>query len=178
MKSASVRILTGFRGLSKTIWAGWLRGTLGFFVHVPGLLLLLVGLYYVLRILNNLREDTTTITNVAFGVLATLSALSFSCARTIQGPEEDKDGFTFAGERFLHAGIMMLVASFLKYAALSAVNEETTAAGIGEFAVRVVGFLVALLFLYALTSGHSGYLVVNRLLWKRLPRHPKWDDIA
>jgi hypothetical protein len=45
------------------------------------ILLWLIGFYYTVRLFADMSQDTTTITNTAFGILAGLSALSLSAAR-------------------------------------------------------------------------------------------------
>ena len=156
------------------------------FIHLPGILLMLVGTYFTFEILSKLSEDTTVITNFSFGISATISALSFSCARSIEGASEDKSRFAYAGERFLHAAIMLLTASALKYATILSGLIEAPSVFTDDFVFRehfvagaatsFVGIIVGVLFFWAFSSAHGGFIVLNRLLWRRLNRYPDWDN--
>ncbi len=178
-----MKFASTLRRAFRSVWNRHLKAIYFSFAHVPVFLFFLVGLYYNYRLLSRLTEDTTTITNLAFGVAATLSALSFSCARAIEGPQEAKDRFAYAGERFLHACLMVLTASALKYASvLLGVHQPAEVSQLGWrhalslFGHGVAGVLVGVLFFYALTSAHGGMIVLNRLLWQRLTRYPDWDN--
>lgn len=166
--------LEQLRAAVRRAWHGWARGVYLSFVHVPVFLFGLIGLYYTYWVFARLNQDTTTITNVAFGFGATLSALSFSCSRAIEGPTDDKDRFAYAGERFLHSAQMVLTASVLKYASvLLGVHEvESERPSFALAGHSIAGILVGVLFFYAFTSAHGGMIVLNRLLWRRLNRYP------
>ena len=147
------------------------------------ILVFLVGLYFNWQLFTGLLEDTTVITNIAFGILATFAALCFSGARAINDSAEDKDKFTFAGERFLHSAVLVVIASLLKYGSI-----ELGIAGKGDspkideihwtiiFLSSIPGVIVGVLFFWALNSAHGGLVVLNRLLWKRHHRFKDWDD--
>jgi hypothetical protein len=148
------------------------------FMRLPVLLVLLCGLYWTYVLFGNLKEDTTPITNAAFAAIATLAALAFSCSRAVTDPHESHesaDRFEYAGERFLHGAVLVLVASVLKYTyARGATDWRLDDVGVLKTAI---GLLVGLLFLWALLSVHGGLIVLNRLLWSRLTRYPDWDDV-
>lgn len=125
----------------------------------------------------NYREDTTNITNAAFAIMATLSALSFSFARVVE-TEELKDRLMFAGERLLHGAILVLVASLLKYFVLAFLklsfisklpSAETTVS-------LTIGMLIALIFCNGILFAHTGLRILNDLLLLRFTRHEDWDD--
>jgi hypothetical protein len=175
-----------FRTIDRTIRkVSELATTTTYFVFsqlVVGLVLV-VGWYFSWKLFMRPLDDTSTVTNVAFGISATLAALCFSCARAIREPEEDIDRFTFAGERFLHAGILLISASVLKYSSL----EFGIAAWMNDAGVpsatwwqtalkSIPGIVVGVLFLWAVISAHGGLVIVNRLLWKRHHRYPDWDS--
>lgn len=163
----------------KKSWAGWADIAYFLCVRVPILLLLFIGLYWTIFLFSNLKEDTTIITNAAFAITATLAALSFSCARAITDSEKISDEVTYSGERFFHSAIILLTASLLKYSYLSAQSSEfVNTSGIAwAILSSVIGFIVGVLFFWALSSAHGGLLVLNKLLWKRFSRHPKWDSL-
>jgi len=163
----------------KNIWGGWVNITYFLFARVSILLLLIIGFYWTVVVFANLQEDTTSITNTAFAITATLTALSFSCARAITGSTEVSDQFTYSGERFFHGALILLSASLLKYAYLSAQSSEfvNTSGVAWNILSSVIGVMVGVLFFWALSSAHGGLLVLNNLLWTRYSRHPKWDDL-
>jgi len=110
--------------------------------------------------------------------------LVFSCSRAIDGPPEHKDRFAFAGERFLHAALLLLTASVLKYVMLqvdaqSAASPVAGGSLLSPFAVFrfFLGSLVGVLFLFALNAAHTGLRISNQLLWARISRQKDWDDI-
>lgn len=163
----------------KKIWTGWADIAYFLCVCVPVLILYFVGLYWIIFLFANLEEDTTLITNTAFAISATLAALSFSCAKTITDSEEISNEISYSGERFFHSAIILLTASLLKYSYLSAKSYELiNKSAIAWSALSiVVVFIVGSLFFWALISAHGGLLVLNKLLWKRFGRHPKWDNL-
>lgn len=79
----------------------------------PVVLVGLMGFVYACILVLRFKEDTSSITNAAFAIMATLAALSFSFARATE--DELRDRITFAGERFLHGAVNVLVVSILKY---------------------------------------------------------------
>jgi len=154
-----------------------------FFSKVVILIVFFVGLYFTSKLFIGLFQDTTTITNIAFGIIATLSALCFSCSRAILNSHEDKDKFTFAGERFFHVAVLLIIASILKYGSI-ALGIVKTGDGhsfdVVHVAISVLsaipGFVVGILFFWALISAHGGLVVLNRLLWNRHNRFKDWND--
>ena len=87
------------------------------FRRLPVFLSLFVGYAYTAIILNDLKQDTTSITNAGFAILATLATLSFGCARAVEDAAGDR--FAYAGERCFHAALMVIMASLLKYVAIA-----------------------------------------------------------
>jgi len=142
-------------------------------------LLAIVGCYYVIEIFANLSQDTTSITNIAFGITASLSTISFSCARTLQKPEDHKDRFAYAGERFFHASVMLITASILKYAALSlgSLSGRGYILGFLTGVYVAIGFIVGMLFMVAFCNAYLGFRILNDLLWCRAYRSKEYDYI-
>ena len=139
----------------------------------------LVGTQYVVLVLLDTRRDTTTITNAAFGITAVLASLSFSCARALQDGDKDRDRFTYAGERFLHACIFLIVASLLKYTTVRLQQTGFSQAHVTTTRLLVlpVGIFVAALFLNALFSAHTGLRVCGDLLLVRLDRYEDYNTL-
>ncbi len=161
----------------RKLWASW--ATAVYFLVVRGsvLLVLIVGWYYTYTLFQNLSKDTTPITNAAFAIVASLSALSFSCARSLEGPPDIKDRYAYGGECFFHAGVNLLIASILKYALTSL--QGTKVVSTNSFLLfllnTTIGVIVGLLFFWALMASHTGLRVLNSLLWQRFRRHKDWD---
>lgn len=152
---------------------------LGFLLlRFPELLALLVAYGYALVILNNLREDTTGISNVAFGVMATLAALSFGLHASLHSSEKIKDKVLFAGERFFHGALLVLIASLIKYGVLeltNTVSESFPSNPIMLIIEIMIGFFAGFLFLQAVLIAHSGIKTLNKLLINRMTRDKHWD---
>lgn len=140
-------------------------------------LLLLVGLLstlgvaavFVYHLAANIRSDTTAITNGAFIFCGTLSALCFAWTQALLPEEKDRQRVLFAGERLLHASVFLVIASILKYAALTMANYEmvdfaqTVSRALGD----IFGVLAAPLFLFAIGNAFVGIFTVYRILWPR-----------
>lgn len=167
------------RAKCKAIWGGWLKALYFLFTRISGVLVLMFGLYWTFVVFLRVDEDTTVISNTAFAISATLAALCFSCARSITDSDEASDRFAYAGERFMHSAVMLLSASILKYAYLSAeLSGLADPSGLAwTVLTRIMGIIAGVLFLWAISSAHGGFLVINKLLWGRFNRYPDWDDI-
>ncbi len=166
----------------KRAYDAYLRFTLAYFSRGPVLLFYLFGLYYTWRVLADFNEDTTIITNVAFGMAAAFSGLCFGWASSLKDSSEDKKRVGYCGERFLHAALLLVLASIIKYAVVAmgpaTYNDIATLSDIGwrHCSTILFGVLVALLFFWALTFAHTGVIFVNRILWKRINVYSDWDS--
>lgn len=149
-----------------------------FVYKVPVVLVGFLGYLYAIILIFRFKEDTTGITNAAFAVMATLSALSFSFARVIE-TDARRDRVMFAGERLLHGAILVLVASLLKYLLFLLYSSATfTFAGWPEHVTTyTVGMLTAIVFGNGIMFAHTGLRVLNDLLLKRFTRREDWDDM-
>lgn len=140
----------------------------------------LVGVVYVTWVLQGYKTDTTHITNVAFGITAVLASLCFSCSRALSAEDKDRDRFTYAGERFMHASILLITASVLKYALLTLQSTRFGQTHIitTQFFVFPFGLSGGVLFLFALINAHTGLKVCGDLLWPRLTRYDDHNKLA
>ncbi len=122
--------------------------------------------------------ETTIITNAAFAILATLAALSFSCSRALLDSNEDKDRFSYAGERFFHSSLLLISASLIKYLVLSLLSNELFVKE--SLSYRILSMTsrvyIATIFFWSVTSASGALIVINKLLWKRLNKYPDWDN--
>lgn len=142
-------------------------------------LLFLVGIWLSARVFVGWSEDSTRYTNSLFGIAAVLGALSFSWARCIQ-EEKEKDRLTYAGERFFHAAVLLIMASVLKYATKEAISEDAVErlGWFPAFLFLSITPFVGLLFFYAVVAAHSGLVVLNRMMWERHWRRPEAEQWA
>jgi predicted membrane channel-forming protein YqfA (hemolysin III family) len=143
-------------------------------------LVLIVGAIFVILVLQGYKDDTTRITNAAFGITAILASLCFSCSRALRDEDKDRDRFTYAGERFMHASILLITASVLKYALLKFQSTQFGQAHITTTGILALplGVSVTVLFMHALLNSHTGLKICGDLLWPRLSRYDDYDKIA
>jgi hypothetical protein len=127
---------------------------------------------YVYHLAANIRSDTTPITNAAFLITGTLSAISFAWAQALLPEDKDRDRVLFAGERLLHGAVFLIIASILKYAALTLATYEMPdiAHSLSQTLGDVFGVLAAPLFLFAIGNAFAGVLIMYRILWPRASR--------
>jgi hypothetical protein len=132
-----------------------------------------VTVVFVYHIASNVRSDTTSITNGAFIFCGTLSALCFAWAQALLPEEKDRQGVIFSGERLLHASVFLVIASILKYAALTMATYEMAdfARAVARIVGDIFGVLAAPLFLFAIGNAFAGILTVYRILWPRTSPH-------
>lgn len=134
----------------------------------------LVGSYYAWFIYSKFDEDTTKVTNLGFGIVATLSALCFSAARAIE--DEDRRKFRFAGERFLHASTLLILGSVVKYSSLSistyVVDKLNMLVEVAALIQTIASLVVLFMFTLAIRFIAHALNVISECLIKRDER---WD---
>ena len=89
-------------------------------VILPNFLFTLVGLSIVIYGFRNITEDTTSLTNYGFAILAGLASVCFSWTRGLDVKKEPLmiERISKAGEGSLHCAIIFLLASSLKYSTI------------------------------------------------------------
>lgn len=124
---------------------------------------------FVYHLAANVRSDTTSITNGAFIFCGTLSAICFAWAQALLPEEKDRQAVIFSGERLLHASVFLVIASILKYAALTMASYEMVdfARAVSRIVGDIFGILAAPLFLFAIGNAFAGIFTVYRILWPR-----------
>lgn len=149
-----------------------------FVYKAPVVLIGFVGYCYAMILIVNYEKDTTNITNVAFVIMATLSALAFTFAQAMD-QADIKDRLVFSGERLLHGALLVLIGSILKYFIVAFVNYQLISKY--EYLVIVtkftIGMLVGIIFTNGVLFAHTGLRILNDLLLLRFTRHKYWDDI-
>lgn len=147
------------------------------YIRLLPLIIYLIGLYYTFVIIADFSKDTTSITNTAFGICASLAAISFSCSRSLTDSAEDKDRFSYAGERLFHASVLLISTSLVRYLFLSILESNYFQEGSLELGVlkSFSGIYIFTIFFWAVTSSVGALIVINKLLWKRFNKYPDWD---
>jgi hypothetical protein len=142
--------------------------------------LLFIGISFGSLTINDLKADTTTISNAAFAFMLSLSAATFSFARNIEDNPTLRDRCNYAAERLLHAALLLVSCSALKYAWqwMGGVHSPYASNPFVGYVGSVIGIVVGVTFLYSLGSGHAGFTRLNEILWQRYARHPDWDAIV
>jgi len=150
-----------------------------FFRKAPVAIAGVLGWAYAFFVAVRFKEDTTPITNAASAVMVALASLSFTFARVIK-TDALRDRVTFAGERFLHGAILVLVASILRYFVFHLY--EVPFVGfllVGLPIVKLVvsasfGVFGGALLLQGVVFAHGGLRILNDLLWSRMDQHKDW----
>jgi hypothetical protein len=138
-----------------------------FFTVLPFLL--------IMQFFLNPKNDTTTITNIGFALLAGLASISFSYSKTIE-PTEVKTikSVVYAGKQAFLSSLMFLMASAFKYAHLYFEGEKTASAF--SNIIRAIPFWVSsILFLMALNFLTFSVLRIAMVLRQRLQNEPPLD---
>lgn len=91
-----------------------------FLIFIPNFFFTVLGISIVFYNFQNIKEDTTSLTNYGFAILAGISSLCFSWAR---GLNKDEDAqilkkVTICGESFFHSAIIFLLLSAIKYSTI------------------------------------------------------------
>lgn len=136
-------------GLVELVWSKWI-------MLIINLLFLYGPFVYIQIAINDPSQDTTPFTNIAFAILAGISAVSFSWARAIE--QDDKRlvrSIVYSGEVSFQAAIFFIMASAFKYVHLKTFPNETASpfiyfrlvmlwASVILFCIAVLNFSIAL----------------------------------
>lgn len=146
-----------------------------FTFRLPLILVALIGMAGGVAIMARLNQSLE-LSNASLVIVATLSALHFSAARAVRN-EKVSDGFTFAGERLLHAVLYLVICSAIlfggRYFALVPYIGDIW--WLARIIAVFVGYAAGLAYLAALLDVHSALRISYRILWGRLSRYPGWD---
>ncbi len=147
------------------------------FYRTPELLVLLVFIYFAYYVLVDLNRDTLLLTNSAFAICATLASISFSFSRAITEDNALSDRINFAGERFLHCALFLIIASVIKWATqiIFLSNSFTNVSWFYISINSVLRILIGILFSQAAMFLHTAIKTLNPILLRRLNRAKDWD---
>jgi hypothetical protein len=140
-------------------------------VHVG----VVAGLYFAIEFAFVHDANPTGLANAACAITATLAALSFAYARSLDGRPDLQEQSVAGGERLLRGAILMILASLLQYAHIYAQApgeqaELRLTAALGWVRAAVVGALhpaAVVLFLLADYSICLGLRAVVDVLLRR-----------
>ena len=150
-----------------------------FIFYLPIVVAFFIGIFYALIVLYNINEDTTHISNAAFGILAVFSGLCFGLARNLNEYDSARDRILYAGEKFFIAAMYMIIASIIKYATIKLllVDVDNFLSIILDIISRITKLIYILLFYMALLDAHTALTILNKELRKRYYRYDDWDKL-
>jgi hypothetical protein len=146
-------------------WSARLSRTIG------SLLLLLCAVNYTTSLLSRDLAEVVSVSLSAIGILAALSAISFSFSPCINEPE-DRNRANYSGEKFLHSCLMIIQTLFAKYV-FSGVTSLDLVKRTGWLLLlsgAVFTILVLAFSAFAVLAAHWGFDELNKLLWDRYER--------
>ncbi len=142
-----------------------------FIVTLPNYFFGGLGVAIIIAEFKDFKKDTTGLTNYGFAILAGISSLCFSWLKTLDANKEPKmiKEISIAGEGSLHAAIIFLLSSALKYGSFH-LNSVIPV----DWKIFNRTFGVALLITYTISFTLGFYLVIevvsklNKILYLRL----------
>ena len=148
-----------------------------FLYRGPEFVVLGVFVYFSYYVLVDLKRDTLLLTNAVFAICATLSSISFSFSRAITEDRTLSDRINFAGERFLHCALFLIIASVIKWAAQTLLSTELVETPLLYTIVRwiLILFMTQLFFQTAIFL-HAAIKTLNPILLDRMNRVKDWDS--
>ena len=132
------------------------------------------GLVYIQKLIIAPIEMVTPIALTAIATIAALSALCFSFVQSISD-EHDKNSGLYAGEKFLHSTLLIILTLFLKYAS----DQALSFASIYSITwLKIIISIISGLLLigiggYAVTMAALGFHDLNKTLWSRYEKLAK-----
>lgn len=139
-----------------------------FIVYIPNFIILAFGIALLGNKFSNMSEDTTNFTNIGFAILSGLSILCFTWASTFDKDEIRREKIRNFGENSLHAAVLFLIASTVKYISLN-----HSIFGLNLFLdIKIINsFISSLLFFLIIAALYKTTYVlfnINRMLYERI----------
>jgi hypothetical protein len=132
------------------------------------------GLFYIQKLIIDPIEKVTPIAITAIATIATLSALCFSFVQSISD-EHDKNSGLYAGEKFLHSTLLIILTLFLKYSTDQTLSFDSIKSIVWlKITISIISYI--LLFGiggYAVTMAALGFHELNKILWTRFEKLAK-----
>jgi hypothetical protein len=142
--------------------------------EAPLFFLYFLAVSYVYVIFKEPANKSLQSLNYAFVFIAALSGLCFAWSSCLKDDNKGKDQITYAGERFFHSSILLLLASLTKYLGLKYSVDFVLIKLIQLFYKIIIYYslFMALLYFYA------GLHTVSKFLWKNRNRYKDWDKAS
>lgn len=134
----------------------------------------ITGLFYIQRVLMEPIDKVTNVALTAIGTIAVLSALSFTFAPIIDEDHDKRSGI-YAGEKFLHSTLLIILILFLKFANDQLINFDfIKSINWLKITINVI-FGMPMLGLggFAVTMAALGFDDLNKTLWLRYEKRAK-----
>jgi hypothetical protein len=140
-------------------------------VIVPTILLAIFGLTFILDLFRDIKNDTTSLTNYGFAILAGLATICFSWTRGLDNSKEPImiRKISRCGELAIQSAIIFLLASALKYSAIHIDKwtfEDWKIISMPLGAILNISY--ALCFTFASYKTYDVLIDINKILYERL----------
>ncbi len=135
--------------------------------HTPISIVALIGAYFTAVLFINPTSETMSLTNYTFAIVTALAGVSFGYARCLD-EVETRSRMQYCGERFLHSGLLFLVASIVKYFLLQdPVQDAASNPGAIGTIIAIISLFPGFLFLGSLVNSIAALRELNALLYAR-----------
>jgi hypothetical protein len=145
-----------------------------FAIRLSELLVGLCCIYFTVIKFLAYDTDTTALSNSFFALLGPLALLSFAFAGTLDKRDVARQRLSDAGARSFHGGVLLLLASVLKYALLH-IKSFARVPGNGAAVTALdltLGIMAGILFLLAAVEAFAALRSISDLLVMRLLDKP------
>jgi hypothetical protein len=132
------------------------------------------GILYIQKLLMEPVDKVTNVALTAIGAVAALSALCFTFAPLIEDEHDKKSGL-YAGEKFLHSTLLIILTLFLKYANDQLISFEFISS-IKWLKVTIICIFSMPMFgigSFAVGMAALGFHDLNKTLWFRYEQRAK-----
>lgn len=137
-------------------------------LHGPISVLAASGLYFGFKLFADNTQNTISITNYAMAIVLAFANVSFAFARGIEKEEKIKERVQYSGERFVHSGILFLIASVLKYFLLQQqVLQLAKESSLGAFSIALLSLLPPFLYFSSVIHSIAALRELNSVLYER-----------
>lgn len=134
--------------------------------NIPILCIYLLAILYGFKAFVAPKNEAITLLNYSFGVIAALSGLCFTWASGLTS-NSVKDKIQFAGERFFHSAVLLLVAILIRFLTDYPASIDHHNLLKGLFYKIIVFFSMTM----AVTYFYTRLYITSKYLWRSRKRH-------
>ncbi len=109
-------------------------------------------------------------------IVGSLAGLAFGYAGALGADETDRDQVLFAGERFCHGTIFLIVAVVLKYSALYLQKQQPLGPYLSGLTGHAYQTVAGWTFVIAYVVSAFGLSHLSQVLARRYSRRPDWNE--